>query len=372
MCLVKEEDHAGLVEIADFGQLLIQVRHHPEQEGRIHRRALNQALGRENVDVSPAFLAGTHPVTDIELRLAEELFPALFFKGKKRALNGADAGGGDIAVHGGELGAVVPDKLKHRAKVFQIQKEQAVVIRHAEDDVQHAGLNLRQAEKTRKKRRTHRGDGYADRMAGLAEDIPEAGRKSTVLKILFQAEAGNPLPHVRGIHTGHAHAGKVPLDICEEHGHAHFGEGLGHDFHGDGLAGTGRAGDQAVAVGHAGQQVEFFVLCFRKIYFAVSVHIQISHLPQFIFLNDIITRIFSAGEAENILKRYMIPLRSINLWGMPRLHPYILWFLLYHRFYNKTTKKFIFTPLPTEINCAILKLTMTRNIPASGGDITDH
>ena len=116
-------------------------------------------------------------------------------------------------------------------------------------------------------------------MTGLTENIPEAGRIGTIFKVLFQSKARNPLLHIRGIHTGHAHTGQVALDIGQEHGNTHLGEGLGHDLHGDGLAGAGRAGDQAVAVGHPGQQVKFFLIGFCEIYFSVSVHNRISHLP---------------------------------------------------------------------------------------------
>jgi hypothetical protein len=48
---------------------------------------------------------------------------------------------------------------------------------------------------------------------------------------------------------GLADAGQVALDVGHEDRHADLGEILGQGLQGDGLAGAGGAGDQAVAVG---------------------------------------------------------------------------------------------------------------------------
>jgi hypothetical protein len=54
-----------------------------------------------------------------------------------------------------------------------------------------------------------------------------------------------------------ADAGQVALDVGHEHRHADARETLGHGLKGDGLAGARGAGDQAVPVGQAGQQMAF-------------------------------------------------------------------------------------------------------------------
>ncbi len=41
----EEEDELGLVEVTDFGQMLVQLRQHPEQKGRIQARARQQLVG---------------------------------------------------------------------------------------------------------------------------------------------------------------------------------------------------------------------------------------------------------------------------------------------------------------------------------------
>ena len=53
-----------------------------------------------------------------------------------------------------------------------------------------------------------------------------------------------------------ADAGEVALDVGGEDRHADAAEGFGDDLEGDGLAGAGGAGDQAVAIGERGQQHE--------------------------------------------------------------------------------------------------------------------
>ena len=46
------------------------------------------------------------------------------------------------------------------------------------------------------------------------------------------------------------HAGEVALDVGDEHGDAGLAESLGHELQRAGLAGTGGARDEAVAVEH--------------------------------------------------------------------------------------------------------------------------
>ena len=110
---IKEKDHARLLKVADLGQTLEELCQHPEEEGAVHSRALDKALAGEDVYIAAAVNVGAHPVTDIKLRLAEEQLAALAFKREQRALNCADAGGRDVAVGRGELGAVIADILEH-------------------------------------------------------------------------------------------------------------------------------------------------------------------------------------------------------------------------------------------------------------------
>ena len=161
----------------------------------------------------------------------------------------ADAGGGDIAVLHGELRAVLAHELEHGAQILEVEQQQAVVVGHLEDNVQHAGLDLGQAEKSGQKHRAHGTDRDAHGMADLAEDIPKAGGIALEFKAVDPKTLDARL-HVGAVSAGLAHAGQVSLNVCKEDRHAHIGKGLRHDLHGDGFARTGRARDQAVTVCH--------------------------------------------------------------------------------------------------------------------------
>ena len=280
MRFIKEEDHARLLRIADFGQLFIQLGHHPQQEGRVDQRACDQALAGKNVDVAAARGVGVHPVVDVKTRLAEEDVAALVLKGEKRTLDRADAGSGDVAVLGRKLGAVIADILEHGSQILQVKQQQAVVVRHAENDVQNAGLDLGQTEQTAEKRRAHFGYRHSDRVTLLAENIPEAGRVRFEGKV-FDAEAVDPLLQAFRRGAGNAHAGQVALDVAQENGHAHIGERFGHDLHRHGLARAGRTGDNAVAVRHLRQEIKIFIFGLSHPYLVISKH----HVPPYsIFL----------------------------------------------------------------------------------------
>ena len=107
-------------------------------------------------------------------------------------------------------------------------------------------------------------------MTLIAENIPEAGRVGLILKIV-KSEAGDARAHILAVLALFAHAAQVALDIRKEHRHAHVGKGLRHDLHGDGLAGTGRAGDKAVAVSHGRQQI-YRLICLSKADLFILVH----------------------------------------------------------------------------------------------------
>ena len=60
--LVEEEHQLGLVEVADLGQLLEQLRQHPQQEGGVQARRIEQLVGGQDVDHALAVVDGLHEV----------------------------------------------------------------------------------------------------------------------------------------------------------------------------------------------------------------------------------------------------------------------------------------------------------------------
>ena len=93
-------------------------------------------------------------------------------------------------------------------------------------------------------------------MAAYAEDIPErhgaAAEGETVELQLLDAFIDFRVKPARL-----AEAGQIALHVGHEHRHAHRAELLGQHLQRHGLARAGRAGDEAVAVGHLREQENF-------------------------------------------------------------------------------------------------------------------
>jgi hypothetical protein len=87
MRLIEEEDELGFFRIANFGELLEELAHQPEEEGRIELRGLEELIGGEDVDDSAASAVHLEEVFDIERRFAEELIASLPLQGNKTALD---------------------------------------------------------------------------------------------------------------------------------------------------------------------------------------------------------------------------------------------------------------------------------------------
>jgi len=57
------------------------------------------------------------------MSLVEELVAALLFQHEQVALDGPDAGGGDVAVFVGELRCVLADQLQHGAQILEVEQQ---------------------------------------------------------------------------------------------------------------------------------------------------------------------------------------------------------------------------------------------------------
>ena len=244
---VEEEHEHGLVGIADFGQALEQFREQPQQKCGVQLRRADQVVGGEDVHDTAAVWSGPQQVVDVEHRLAEEGCAALLLDLEERALDGADRRRRDIPVAGAKLGGAIGGKLQHRAKILEIEQQQAVVVRDLEHQREHALLRGVQVEQAAEEQRTEIGDRGANRIAAPPEHVPENGRRRAPLR-LGEPDRLQPIAHLRRCRSGGGHARQVALDVGEEDGHADAGETLGEHLQGDRLPGPGCAGDKAVAV----------------------------------------------------------------------------------------------------------------------------
>ena len=248
--LVEEEHELGLGRIPDLGQLLEQLGQQPEQEGGVQLGCGHQPVGGQHVDDPLARQVGAHQLPDIERRLAEELLAALLLQGQQPALDGADRGRAHPAVLDRQLVRALADEAHERPQVLQVQQQQALVVGDLEGDREHAFLGVVQAEQTREQQRPHLRDGGPHRMALLPEQIPEHGRIAA-LPVVGEADLLHPLVDLGMRLAGLADAGEIAFDVGHEHRHAVLREALGQHLERDRLAGAGRAGDQAVAVGQS-------------------------------------------------------------------------------------------------------------------------
>ena len=69
------------------------------------------------------------------------------------------------------------DEAEHSAQILEIEEQQPLLVGDAEADVEHALLHVVEVHQARQQQRTHLGDGGADRMPLLAEQVPEHNRK---------------------------------------------------------------------------------------------------------------------------------------------------------------------------------------------------
>ena len=252
MGLVKEEDQFRLCRIADFRQRFEQFGKQPEQKGRIEFRAAHQLVGGEYIDIAAALIVAFDEIIDLQRRFTKKLAGALAVELQQLALDRADAGLGDIAIFGGQLLCIFRRIGEHRLQIVEVEQQQSFLVGKAEDDVEHAFLGLVQIHQTRQQQRTHFRDRGADGMALLAIEVPEY-RWVVGIGIIAHPQFPGPFFQLVGMFElrgpGHRYPGEVAFYIGNEHRHAIGGEAFGQALQGDGLAGPGRSGDQAMPVG---------------------------------------------------------------------------------------------------------------------------
>jgi len=249
MRLVEEEHELRLRQIAHLGQLFEELRHEPQQEGRVHPGRLHEPVGDKDVDHPPASRVGLHEIVDVQGGFAEEPVAALFPDDQQVALDRADAGLRDVSVLDLELVRVVPHVLGHGPEILEVEKQQAAVVGDLEDNVEDARLGLVQVEDAGKKQRPHLGDRRPDRVPLFAENVPEHNRIALVGEPLeFQIPHAVSDPGVVAPRLGQPR--EIPLHIGHENRHSQVAELLCQHSQGNRFPGAGGAGDQAVTVGH--------------------------------------------------------------------------------------------------------------------------
>src|SRR5206468_2922171 len=108
-----------------------------------------------------------------ERRFAKEVIRALLFERQQGTLDGTDTGRRDVAVLGFELSCVIADVLQHCAQVFEIEKQETIVVGNFENQSQHAALSFIKLEQPRYQQGPHIGNSCPNGVALLAVKIPK-------------------------------------------------------------------------------------------------------------------------------------------------------------------------------------------------------
>jgi len=103
---------------------------------------LQQLIRGKEVHDPPAVGVGLEQIVEVEGGFSEILVRTLLFQHEEIALDGADAGGGDVAILRRELPGVFPRVLRQGAEVFEIQEQEAALVGDLEDQIEHAGLGV--------------------------------------------------------------------------------------------------------------------------------------------------------------------------------------------------------------------------------------
>ena len=130
-------------------------------------------------------------IVDVQHRLAEQLLDALRFEREQAALDRADRCRRDVAVLGRELGCVLADVLQHRAQILEVEQQEPRVVGDLEREVQNAFLRVVQLQQPREQQRAQIRHRRANRVAALAEHVPEHDGAGFVVKL--DAESGGAL-----------------------------------------------------------------------------------------------------------------------------------------------------------------------------------
>ena len=249
---VEEEAELGFFGIADFGKRLEQLAEQPQQERRIELGARHQLVGGEDVDHPAPVVVELEQVSNVERWFAEEMLAALAAQLKQRSLDRTDRLLRHIAIGDGQLVGLIGAFGKHRLQIVEVEQQQPFLVGDVEGDGQHAFLHFVQVHQACKQQRPHLAHGRADRVALFAEQVPELHRIFLIgpgRVADFGGARGEGFMHLARRGAGHGKARQVALYVRHEARNPDHRKAFDNPLQRDGLAGAGRPGDQAMAVG---------------------------------------------------------------------------------------------------------------------------
>src|SRR5690606_27958659 len=100
----------------------------------------------QDIDDTAALSIGLQEVLQGYRWFAEQLLATLTVEVEQRALDGANARGGQVAIARPNFGALLVDMREHGWQNIQIQQQPTVIVGHPKQDLQYAALGLVQIQ----------------------------------------------------------------------------------------------------------------------------------------------------------------------------------------------------------------------------------
>ena len=158
MGLVKEKDHLWLIPVPGLRKSLEELGYHPEHEGGVHGRIVNQSLTVQNLNGSLSVAVRTEPVPDIQGRLPEEELSALRLQSHHGPDNRTEALLRNISIGKGIFLCVLPHRLQHGPQILGINQKQLLIIRYLKNNCQNIRLDIVEAQNPSEQQGPHLGN----------------------------------------------------------------------------------------------------------------------------------------------------------------------------------------------------------------------
>ena len=205
----------------------------------------------QNINVAATVFIRFHPIENVDGGFAKEKVASGILQNKQRTLNAAKALRGHVSILCNKFGTVFTDIPQHGAEILDVGKEQFLIVRNVEYDVEHIRLYIGKIHQPRKQLRPHLGNRRAHGVPRFAVNIPKTRWEHAVAPIR-DIKAGNAFFHAFAVLACTAHSREVAFDIRQKHRNAQLAEGFRHHLERDRLSRSACARDHTMAVAHAG------------------------------------------------------------------------------------------------------------------------
>src|SRR5688500_14001106 len=248
MRLIEEERELRLVQVSDFGEVVVQGGQHPQHERAEQSGLVLHIRQLEYADDSPAVAILLDEVFYLELRLAEKLFGSLLFELDHLPQQHSDGRLRHPAVRLELLGSFIGQILEHRSQVGEIDQQQSLVVAVLEYEREDARLRRVEPEHLCQQQRSERRHCRTKLRALRTGETQELDGKRRRLPLKAGLRRARSDPVVARSRCTEAR--EVALDVGHEHRHSRGRQLFRNQLQRSRLACPGRARNQAMPVHH--------------------------------------------------------------------------------------------------------------------------